>query len=58
MYFYNLKLSVQLFNWLFNIDFLNIMILKYKNLYVCVNIKLELFININFKLQKIVKIKF
>lgn len=50
MYFYYLKLLVLLFNWLFNIDFLNIMILKYKNLYVCVNIKLELFININFKL--------
>lgn len=50
MYFYYVKLSVLLFIWLFNIDFLNIMILKYKNLYVRVNIKLELFININFKL--------
>lgn len=50
MYFYYLKLSVLLFNWLFNIDFLIIMISKYKNLYVRVSIELEMFININFKL--------
>lgn len=57
MYFYHLKLPVLPFNWLPNIDFSNIMISKYKNLHVRANIKSELFININFKLQKIVKIK-
>lgn len=57
MYFYHLKLPVLPFNWLPNIDFSNIMISKYKNLHVRANIKSELFININFKLQKTVKIK-
>lgn len=57
MYFYHLKLPVLPFNWLPNIDFSNIMISKYKNLHVRANIKSELFININFKLQKIVKTK-
>lgn len=57
MYFYHLKLPVLPFIWLPNIDLSNIMISKYKNLHVRANIKSELFININFKLQKIVKIK-
>lgn len=52
MYFYHLELPVLPFNWLPNIDFSNIMISKYKNLHVRANIKSELFININFKLQK------
>lgn len=54
MYFYHLKLPI---NWLPNIDFSNIMISKYKNLHVRASIESEMFININFKLQKIVKIK-